>query len=72
MREVRCKGAKVTGEKIVVSGIYVRSGVALPEAGEPAVVINPETADEFAARVTRVDHIERRYDLSVDLRRVDG
>lgn len=69
MREVICHTAKCEGEKILVEGIYVRSTVPMPEVGEEAVVINPETCDEFLARVIAVNPKERKYNLRVDLRR---
>lgn len=69
MREVICRTAACEGEKILVEGIYVRSTVPMPEVGEEAVVINPETCDEFLARVIAVNIEEHSYNLSVDLRR---
>lgn len=69
MREVICRSARVEGEKILVTGIYVRSTLPMPYVGEAAVVINPDTCDEFLARVIAVNPKERLYNLSVDLRR---
>lgn len=69
MREVTSRKAVANGERITVHGIYVRSDVAMPEVGEDAVVINPDTADEFMARVIAVNRTKRVYDLRVDLRR---